>query len=319
MTNVPAFIITVDTEPDNQWINESFYKMENVRHIPRFQELCERYDFAPVYLTEYNVARDPFFIEYINKKLQEKKCEIGMHLHPWSTPPFSQITSNDLKNKPYVTEYPELIIEKKVQSLVNLLRTNFNTEIVSHRAGRWAINTEYIRIIKRYGIAIDCSIVPYHKMPPSSKYSQSGIVDYSDCKNGMYEMDNNDFKKNGNSEFFEVPVTAFDPYASFRSIASTISTRISEHFFHPIKLRPEQGNLQDLIKTVAIALKKKLPFVQFMIHSSELMPHCSLAFPDAKSIEGLYRDLNKLFSYISPYFKGMTLKEYVAQYKGKNV
>jgi hypothetical protein len=320
MTSQPAFIITVDTEPDNQWVNETFDKTENARYIPRFQELCEKYDFAPVYLTEYNIAKDRFFIDYINKKLSENKCEVGMHLHPWSTPPFVRLTSNDFKNKPYVTEYPREIIEKKVESLINLLRSNFNAEISSHRAGRWAINTEYLKILKKHGITIDCSIVPYHKMPPSSKESQSGIVDYSDCKKlDLYEIDNDNFKKSGKSGIFEVPLTAFDLYPFLRPIVSKINAKISNAYFHPIKLRPEQGNAKELLKIVAIALKKKLPFIQFMIHSSELMPHCSLAFPDEESIERLYKDIEKLFSCISLHFKGTTLKQYVEQSTGSNV
>jgi hypothetical protein len=319
MTNSPVFIITVDTEPDNQWLNETFDKTENARYIPRFQELCEKYNFTPVYLTEYNIVKDPFFVEYMNGKLAEDKCEIGMHLHPWSTPPFIQITSNDLRNKPYVTEYPGSIIEKKTESLINLLRSSFKTEIVSHRAGRWAINTEYIQILKKYGITIDCSIVPYHKMPPSSRESSAGILDYSDCRNNIYEMNDGNFKNVGNMGFFEVPLTAFDFYPSIRPMVSKISSKISNNYFHPIKLRPEQENLKDLIKIVDIALKKKLPFIQFMIHSSEFMPNCSLAFPDVKSIEKLYEDMDKLFAHISLYFRGMTLKQYVGQHREKYV
>jgi hypothetical protein len=315
----PAFIITVDTEPDNQWLNETFDKTENVRYIPRFQELCEKYNFMPVYLTEYNIAKDQFFVEYINKKLLENKCEVGMHLHPWSTPPFMQITSNDLKHKPYVTEYPEDVIEQKIGALINILRSNFNAEIVSHRAGRWAVNTKYMHILKKYGITIDCSVVPYHKMPSSSGESLAGILDYSDCRNDIYEMDAGNFKKTGNLGVFEVPLTAFDFYPSIRPLISKISTKTSNACFHPIKLRPEQGNLRDLIKIVDIVLKKKLPFLQFMIHSSEFMPNCSLAFPDAKSIEKLYKDLDALFSYISLYFTGATLKKYVEQYREKYV
>ncbi|MDR2409871.1 MAG: hypothetical protein LBE13_17420, partial [Bacteroidales bacterium] len=234
-------------------------------------------------------------------------------------PPFIQITTNDLKYKPYVTEYPENIIEQKIESLINILRSNFNTEIITHRAGRWAINTRYMQIINKYGITIDCSVIPYHKMPPSSEYSQWGIVDYSDCRSCVYEIDTDNFKKSGKSGIFEVPLTAFDFYPSLRPIISKISTKISNKYFQPIKLRPEQKNLNDLLKIVNIASKRKLSFIEFMIHSSELMPNCSLAFPDAESIEKLYKDLDKLFSYISLYFKGMTLKDYIEQYRNGNV
>jgi hypothetical protein len=45
------------------------------------------------------------------------------------------------------------------------------------------------------------------------------------------------------------------------------------------------------------------------------MPNCSLAFPDKESVERLYQDLDILFAHIAKTFKGMTLQEYVSQYK----
>jgi hypothetical protein len=224
-----------------------------------------------------------------------------------------------LKYKPYVTEYPLDVIEEKVDSLISLLRSNFCAEIASHRSGRWAINTDYIQIIKKYGICIDCSVLPFHKIPPSSSQSKSGAVDYSDCRNGLYEMNNDDFKKSGKSGIFEVPVTAFDFYPLLRPIVSNISKKISDKHFQRVKLRPEPGNLKTTIKIINNALKERLPFIEFMIHSSELMPYCSLAFPHPKDIEKLFEDLEKLFSYGSSYFEGATLKEYVEQYNTNNV
>ena len=39
------FIITIDTESDNQWDSSKNQTTENARFIPRFQELCEKYGF----------------------------------------------------------------------------------------------------------------------------------------------------------------------------------------------------------------------------------------------------------------------------------
>ena len=52
------FIITVDTEGDNlwNWRAGDSVSTENSRYIPRFQELCDKYGFKPVYLTNYEMA-----------------------------------------------------------------------------------------------------------------------------------------------------------------------------------------------------------------------------------------------------------------------
>ena len=52
----PAFIITIDTEGDNLWQNHRVIKTENARYLARFQALCERFGFKPVWLTNYEMA-----------------------------------------------------------------------------------------------------------------------------------------------------------------------------------------------------------------------------------------------------------------------
>lgn len=62
--NKPAFIITIDTEGDNLWQNHRVIKTENARYLARFQALCERFGFKPVWLTNYEMAIEPVFIEF---------------------------------------------------------------------------------------------------------------------------------------------------------------------------------------------------------------------------------------------------------------
>ena len=54
-------IITIDTEGDNQWDPSLPHSVENVRFIPRFQDLCERYRFPPTYLCTHDVATAEHF------------------------------------------------------------------------------------------------------------------------------------------------------------------------------------------------------------------------------------------------------------------
>jgi len=317
INNTPAFLITIDTEPDNQWRSESFDKTENTRFIPRFQDLCEKYGFKPVYLTEYNVARDPFFVDYMRGRLAEGACEIGVHPHAWSTPPFVQITSNDCKTKPFMTEYPPDIMEQKLVNLVTLLRSTFDMEITSHRSGRWALSGEYVRLLRKHGVTIDCSILPYNNIGRSSDESKGVLIDYRDCGNGMYEIDTGDFKKPGNSGVFELPVTVINAHPVLRSLSLEVSSRLARKLFPLRQLRPEPGNLADLLTIADTAVKKKFPYIEFMLHSSELMPGCSPVFASEQSIEALYADLNVLFERVHRGFQGMTLGEYAASCAGK--
>lgn len=59
----PAFIITLDTEGDNLWESGPVITTQNTV-LPRFQALCEKYSFKPVWLTNYEMATDDAYIEF---------------------------------------------------------------------------------------------------------------------------------------------------------------------------------------------------------------------------------------------------------------
>lgn len=88
MDKIP-FIITIDTEGDNQWADTKEIFTTNTKGLPRFQDLCNRYGYKPVYLTNYEMACDDEFVEFGKTCMHENQCEIGMHLHAWSSPPLN--------------------------------------------------------------------------------------------------------------------------------------------------------------------------------------------------------------------------------------
>jgi hypothetical protein len=308
------FFITIDTEPDNQWINESFDSCENIRYLPRFQELCEKYGFKPVYLTEYNVAKDSFFRHYIGKKAAEGYCEIGIHPHAWSTPPYIEITSNDKKNKPFLIDYPIDIMIEKFKNIFNLITETFHENLISHRAGRFAFNHEYLAILKTNKIKIDCSVLPYEIILPSSLETRNSLS-FMDIHPKGYEMSIKNISKPGNSGVCQIPITVVNKNINVRKILFYASRRIAVKYFPNYVLRPSRNNIKDLLFIVDYAIKHNFDYLEFIHHSSELMPGCSPTFNCVEDIEKLYHDLETLFSYISQQYIGMTFREYYTVYK----
>lgn len=142
--NKKAFIITIDTERDNQWEQSIQALTENAKYIPRFQKLCNRYRFKPVYLTDYAMANDDFFVGYIKEQEKAGNCEVGMHLHAWDNPPYNILDWQLDCGKSYLYEYDQNTIREKLKRLDEQLKKNISEKIISHRAGRWAINDEYL-------------------------------------------------------------------------------------------------------------------------------------------------------------------------------
>ena len=106
----PLFLITIDTEGDNQWARSATITTENSKYLPRFQQLCNRFGFKPTWLTNWEMCHCPVFQEFGRDCLRRGAAEIGMHLHAWHNPPFAPLTEDDYKNHPYLIEFPEPVL-----------------------------------------------------------------------------------------------------------------------------------------------------------------------------------------------------------------
>ena len=110
MSETP-FIITIDTEGDDLWANPREITTRNSQYLPRFQSLCERFRFKPVYLANYEMAMSDVFVEFARDVIARGAGEIGMHLHAWNSPPLVPLTSDDFRFHPYLIEYPEVQVK----------------------------------------------------------------------------------------------------------------------------------------------------------------------------------------------------------------
>jgi hypothetical protein len=75
-------------------------------------------------------------------------------------------------------------------------------------------------------------------------------------------------------------------------------------------LRPAGANAAQMISVAEKTLAQGNDYVEFMLHSSEFMPGGSPTFKDEAEIEGLYQDLETLFSWLAQHTAGVTLAEY---------
>ena len=319
MSQQPYLLVTIDTEADNQWSPTPTSTTHNARFLPRFQELCERYGFRPTYLTDYRMASCPTFKEFAADLLRRGVGEIGMHLHAWDSPPHFPLTEDDARYHPYLIEYPEEVIEEKVRFLTALLEDTYGTRMVSHRAGRWGLDRTYVRALLRHGYRVDCSVTPHvswraHRGDPKGQ----GGPDYRTFPTRPYYLDPDDIRRPGASPLLELPMTILRGRfvgAFLRSRAEPLPVRVRagvEWLFSPLWFRPRGRNLRQLLHILHWGVRAKQPYLQFMLHSSELMPGGSPRFPTGRSIEALYANLEQLFAAARDRCRAATLGEYYA-------
>lgn len=323
VNNPPSFLITIDTEGDNLWSRPQTITTENARFLPRFQEICNSYGFKPTYLTNYEMATCPFFIEFGREVLKNGDAEIGMHLHAWNTPPIKPITKNDYVSQPYLIEYSESIMNQKIELMTKLLEDTFGIKIVSHRAGRWGFNEIYARFLVEMGYRVDCSVTPFVSWKHAlGDPDQSGGSDYYGFPDRPYFVNLNDISGPGSSSLLEVPTTILRNGQIFMGLCPSlvrnlpIVRKVFNRFFPPLWLRPKTDSTRNLKEILVRALEEKRSYVEFMLHSSELMPGGSPNFPRDEDIEKLYRSLEELFETAKGKFEGSTLKEFYKKFVG---
>lgn len=284
------FVVTVDTEGDDlwHWTWGKEITTENTRYIPRFQELCEEFGISPVYLTNYEMAKDMRWVDYIAPKARDGKCEIGMHLHAWNTPPMYELQDN-FGGNPYITEYPEEIVDAKVKTMMDLLQDTFERSVISHRAGRWATNETYFRCLARHGIRVDCSVTPELDLSGIRGCEVNSGSDYRHAPKGIYWV---------HPEILEVPMTTRRiRHCKEGSLRHRIRTMLLGDAVWLRPLKNKVGPLQEL--TESVWHESDCEHIEFMIHSSELMPGGSPYFKTAEDVEQLFVVMRQYFEYIS--------------------
>lgn len=150
------FIITVDTEGDDLWGDNPEDTTENAHFLPRFQNLCFRYGFRPTYLVDYEMAKADWFMQWLHALVEGDRCEVGMHLHSWNTPPRHPLDCRTKKR--LLHEYPDNAMRAKMVTMTDLLGQYFGRRPTSHRGGRWSFSDTMGAILKDLGYTVDCSM-----------------------------------------------------------------------------------------------------------------------------------------------------------------
>lgn len=311
--NKKKFIITIDTEGDNLWNYNlgDIIETRNADYLPRFQELCNEYQFKPVYLTNYEMINSSKFIDFVSKEAERGNCEIGMHLHAWNTPPEYNLSRKQKgAGLPYLIEYPKDIMEEKIVTMTELITQRTGQRPVSHRAGRWTMNQDYFDILIQQGYKIDCSVTPHINWKSSKGYTEHSVgSDYrKSCLNPMWIH-----QSNGEGKILEIPVTTYKKiiphWYKGEGIKSLIKTGYSLVKPKVLWLRPTLNNVGDMLRVITINEKLGRDYLMFMIHSSELMPGGSPTFTSDDSISNLYLALKDIFTLINENYAGYMLKE----------
>jgi len=314
------FTMTIDTEEewhwDSGWPTRNL-TLANIRHLPRFQELCNRRGVAATYYANQAVFNDPEACRILLDVARQPRVEIGMHIHPWNTPPFNpdqqvQARETFIHNLP-----PELLLPKL--ECVYQCFVKHGLKPTSFRGGRYSCGAIAQQFLRDKGFLADASVVPF------ITWKDDGAPDHRARDHFPVRLPP---RYAGDQPFWEIPLTlgfTRRPFRfwqrSFDRIENTwlrklrligIAERIG--LVRRVWLNFEQPLGQNMLPFLRKLRGMKLPCICMTVHSSSLMAGKNGFTPTQADEDQLFAYMDEVFGTLAAWdeFEPATVTE-VAQ------
>ncbi|MBL4838994.1 MAG: hypothetical protein JKY34_15610, partial [Kordiimonadaceae bacterium] len=157
----PILTVVVDTEEEFNW-NAPFSRANTGTKSATSQELAhEIFDplgIVPAYVVDQAIVDSDVASDYFSGLKAAGRCEIGMHLHAWLTPPFDEDVCD--YNSFQGNLRPALEFTK-MSNLKNAISQCFGEAPTIFKAGRYGVGPQTFDILKQLGFKIVCSVTPH--------------------------------------------------------------------------------------------------------------------------------------------------------------
>jgi hypothetical protein len=160
----PLLVVVVDTEEEFDWrqpLSGDNTSVSTVRHQLRAHRIFDTYGIKPTYVIDYPVATREEASRPLRELLEDGRCDVGAHLHPWVNPPFDEEVS--VVNS-YAGNLPRELEFEKLRWLTEAIADNFGVRPTVYKAGRYGVGPATSEILTALDYQIDTSVVPYTDM-----------------------------------------------------------------------------------------------------------------------------------------------------------
>ncbi|KQM19395.1 polysaccharide deacetylase family protein [Novosphingobium sp. Leaf2] len=290
------FIVTVDTEEEFDWsapLTRDRHSLVTVPALRTFQRFCEEHGVVPCYLIDWPIACSPAAVEAIGDAVSAGRAEVGVQLHPWVSPPFTEDV-NEFNS--YAGNLPLELEREKLRTLRDRIENAFGTAPRIYRAGRYGLGPHTAELLMENGIAIDTSV------RARFDYSGKGGPSYRDHPARPYWAD-------ADRKLLEVPLTTVY-WGPLRQLGNVIYPHLwrapsvrgllaHAGLLERISLTPEGITAAEALRGVDIALDEGLPILVFSFHSPSLAPGHTPYVRSAEDLDALYDWWRTLFAHLS--------------------
>ncbi len=313
MKSIP-FTVTIDTEEEWDWSGPFPVRdlsVSNIHQLGRFQTLCDKYEIRPTYFCNHAVIANKSSSEILLKLGESENVEIGMHLHPWNTPPIQSETVGP--GESYTHNLPPDAQVQKLQVTYDSLVTS-GLRPKSFRGGRYSCGDVVKKFLVEHQFLVDSSVCPYTSWPDigAPDYREQGL------KPTRLEFGTDQF-------LWEVPltmVTTRRPYDRWLKLFNTLeSPALSKlrmigilnklGIASRVWLNFECEEPSRIVDFLNIAASSELGHLTFTVHSSSLSPGPGPYCRNEKDCDRILEGIESVFQVLQkePLFQPVTMSQ----------
>ena len=313
--------MTIDTEEEWDWKGPwpvDGYTVENIQRLPAFQSLCARHGVATTYFVDKAVVDDDAARETVMALSREPGVEIGMHIHPWNTPPLDTRGAVRARDT-FLHNLPEPSINAKLDCVLGALR-GCGFRPVSFRGGRYSSGGAIHRFLRDQDFLVDASVVPF------TTWEDEGAPTYVDRGLDPVRLPPD---RAGQKPLWEIPLTlAFTrkPFAFWKHLYEFIERSFMGKLHligilerlavvRKVWLNFEEPLGKHMLSLLETLRPLGLPCICFTVHSSSLMAGKSPYTRTREDERRLFDQVDEVFATLAGWhdFRSATLADVAAQ------
>ena len=134
----PVLVVVVDAEEEFAW-DRSFDRHNvgttSIASQPLMHErVFDQLGIVPTYMCDWPVTTAPASSATLRRLMEEGRCEIGAHLHPWVSPPHVEQVN---RFNSYAGNLPRELEYEKIHRLTEAIVDAFGHVPLAFKAGRY--------------------------------------------------------------------------------------------------------------------------------------------------------------------------------------
>jgi hypothetical protein len=287
----PILNIVIDTEAEFDWDKgtiDDTGRVSAINELPRLIDLLGTKDALPCLAIDFPVATTTSSMEII-ANLRKQGVELGIHLQPWTTPPFAEPIDS---RHSFCGNLGPMFEKTKLLKHKDVVEALAGTRVRTFKAGRYGASASTYRVLASVGIDIDLSI------SPGFDFSNEDGPDWRRFSSSPGWV-------GGVGGILTLPTTSGFDGLGWRlagyppGSAPILAGLKAGHMIRAQRLSPEGASIQDMRCITTTLFASGLRIFTLSFHSPSLKPGCT---PYTKSQADVGEFIKTISTYID-FFK----------------